>query len=76
MIPVVEGIVKKISGFEEALEVDHISLAQPYLEVGEEVKARQANYGGFILAKDGDTSTLLEKLKVAEQKVEFEIEKV
>lgn len=76
MIPVVEGKVKKISGFDDALEVDHVSLAQPFLEVGEMVKARQANYGGFILAKDDEMSTLLNALKVAEQKVDFEIERL
>lgn len=76
MIPVVEGTVKKISGFDDALEVDHVFLAQPFLEVGEVVKARQANYGGFILAKDDEMPTLLDALKVAEQKVDFEIERL
>ena len=73
MIPVVEGTVKKILGFEDAMEVEHVSMAQPYLEVGEVVKARQANYGGFILAKDDEMPILLDALKVAEQKVDFEI---
>lgn len=55
------------------MEVEHVSMAQPYLEVGEVVKARQANYGGFILAKDDEMPILLDALKVAEQKVDFEI---
>ena len=41
--------------------------------MGEVVKARQANYGGFILAKDDEMPILLDALKVAEQKVDFEI---
>lgn len=76
MITVEEGRVNKISGFDDALEVEHVSMAQPYLEVGEIVKARQANYGGFILAKDGEMPALLDALTVAEEKVEFEIEKL
>ena len=75
MIPVEEGKVTKIEGFEEARKVSYVDLAVPFLEENEIVKARQANYGGFILAKGDNFSNLLEALNIAEKKIHFTVEK-
>lgn len=75
MIPVEEGKVIKIEGFEEARKVSFIDLAVPFLEENEIVKARQANYGGFILAKGNNFNNLLDALDTAEKKIHFTVEK-
>lgn len=71
-VPVVEGTVKKILGFEDAMEVEHVSMAQPYLEVGEVVKARQVIMVALFWLRMMKP-ILLDALKVAEQKVDFDI---
>lgn len=69
-----EGVVKEINGFEEVINDPGIVAAEPYTRVGEQVKARQANYGGFLIARGDSYEQIFNCLKKAESKVEFIIE--
>ena len=58
MIPVEEGVVEEIKGFDLVNKSKHIVYAEPWVEIGERIRARQANYGGFIFATGGDIENM------------------
>lgn len=66
-----EGKVTEINGFEDAKKIDGVEISIPTLKVGDIVKARQANYGGFILAEGKNVDELLDCLDRAEERIEI-----
>lgn len=75
MIPVEEGVVEEIKGFDLVNKSKHIVYAEPWVEIGERIRARQANYGGFIFATGGDIENMLAEINKEEKKIEFVIKK-
>lgn len=73
LITVEEGIVTDIEGFEEAGTVKNINIARSYVKKGSLVKARQANYGGFLLAEGSDIKDLINSLAIAEEKITISV---
>lgn len=75
MLPIEEGKVVGVTGFEEVKAMEEIEMAEQWMKIGEVVKARQANYGGFLMACDKEIDELVKILIVAENKIKFQVEK-
>ncbi|MDE5907143.1 MAG: ATP-grasp domain-containing protein [Lachnospiraceae bacterium] len=73
MVVANEGRVVEINGFDDAKKIDGVDIAQPFIKVGDVVKARQAIYGGFILAKYKSMPEILKILDEADKKITIKV---
>lgn len=69
-----EGRIKKVKGFEKVREMKGLTLVEQWAKEGQLIEARQANYGGAILATGDSIETLTKRLKEAASYIEFEME--
>ncbi|MGB8453112.1 MAG: ATP-grasp domain-containing protein [Anaerocolumna sp.] len=72
-----EGTIKEAKGFEDAQKNEKLKIAEQWAKPGDIIKARQAEYGGFILAtgnEEDDVNKIINIVKDAASKIEFTIE--
>ena len=76
MIPSEEGRVTMIKGFEEAYNYKEVVMSKPYVWPGFIIKARQAQYGGFVLTCGEDYEKMLSIQEEIEKNITIGVEKI
>ena len=71
MIVCPEGTVKSVIGFDEAMKNNKLKIVDQRIKVGDIVKARQADYGGWILATGDNLDEIINNVQEASAKIKF-----
>lgn len=69
-----KGIIKDISGFEEAKNIEGVRLVKQWMNIGDVVRTTTRDVGGAVLAVSNNSTNALKSVEEAVSKIHFVIE--